>query len=57
MKQEITQEYTEDNLDTVSINSVCFNKSHSMLPDKLKMSIGNNNMVILYKIEQGVTER
>ena len=47
------QEYTEDDLETVSINSVCFNKSCSMLTAKLKMSIDNNNMVIPYKIDTG----
>ena len=37
----------------VSINSVCFNKSHLMLITKLKMCIDNNNMIILYKIDTG----
>ena len=37
----------------VSINSVCFNKSHSMLTTKLKISIENNNIVIPYKIDTG----
>ena len=51
MEQDLTQEYTEDNLEMVSMNSVCFNKSHSKLIAKLKMSVDNNNMVIPYKIE------
>ena len=51
MEQEDTQEYTKDDLETVSINSVCFNKSHSVLTAKLNMSIDNNNMIILYKID------
>ena len=46
MEQEVTQEYTEDDPEMVSINSVCFNKSFSVLTAKLKMSIDNNNMVI-----------
>ena len=53
MEQEVTPEYIEDDLETVNINSVCFNKSCSMLTAKLKMSIDNNNMVILYKIDTG----
>ena len=53
MEQEGTQEYTEDDLEMVSINSLCFNKSCSMLTTKLKMSVDNNNMVILYKIDTG----
>ena len=52
MEQEGTQEYTEYDLEMVSINSVCFNKSHSMLTTKLKMSI-DNNIVIPYKIDIG----
>ena len=53
MKQEVTQEYTEDDLETVSINSVCFNKSHLILTTKLKMSVDNNNMVLPYKTDTG----
>ena len=56
MEQEGTQEYTEDDLEMVSINSVYFNQSHSMLTSKLKMSIDNNNMVIAYKIDTRVME-
>ena len=53
MEQEVTQEYTEDDLEMVSINSVCFNNSHSMQTAKLITSVGNNNMVIPYKIDTG----
>ena len=53
MEQEVTQEYTEDDLEMVSINSVCFIKSHSVLTTKLKMSVDNNNMGILYIIDTG----
>ena len=45
--------YTEDDLEMVSINSVCFNKKQSMLNTKLEMCIDNNNMVIPYKIDTG----
>ena len=37
----------------VSINSVCFNKSCSVLTTKLKTFIDNNNMIIPYKIDTG----
>ena len=53
MEQEVTQEHTEDDLDTVIINSLCFNKSQSMLTTKLKTSIDNNSIVILYKTDTG----
>ena len=37
----------------VSINSVCFNKSCSVLTAKLKTSIDNNSMIIPYKMDTG----
>ena len=53
MEQEMSLEYTEDNLEMVSINSVCFNKNCSMLTAKLETFLYNNNMVIPYKIDTG----
>ena len=53
MEQEVSQEYTEHDLEMVSINSVCFTKNYSMLTTKLEMYIGNKNMVIQYKIDIG----
>ena len=53
MEQNVSQEYTEDNLERVSINSVCFNKNCSMLTAKLETWVDNNNMVIPYKICTG----
>ena len=53
IEHEVTQEDTEDNLERVNINSVCFNKSCSMLTAKLEMFVDNNNMVIPYKIDTG----
>ena len=50
MEQEVSQEYTEDDLEVVSIN---FNKNCSMLTPKLEIYVGNNNMVIPYKIDTG----
>ena len=56
MEQEVTQEYTEDDLEMVSIDSVCFYKICSMLTTKLDMFVENNNMVIPYKIDTGSDE-
>ena len=53
MEQEGTQEYIGNDLEMVSINSVCFNKSCSMLTANLKMAIDNNNMIIPYKLDTG----
>ena len=53
MEQEVSQEYTKDDLEMVSINSVCFNKNCSMLTTKLEMCVGNHNMVIPYKVDTG----
>ena len=53
MEQEVSQEYTEDDIETVSINSVCLNKNQLMLTAKLEMCVGRNNMIIPYKIDTG----
>ena len=53
MEQEVSQEYTEDNLETVSINQVCLHKNQLMVSTKLEMCVGNSNMVILYQIDTG----
>ena len=49
----LSKEYTEDDTEMVSINSVFMNKNRSMLTAKLDTCIGNNNMIILYKIDTG----
>ena len=51
MEQEVSQECTEDGLEMVSINSVCFNKNCTVLIAKLEMCVDNNNMVIPHKID------
>ena len=43
MKQEVSQECTEDDLEMVSINSVCFNKNQLILTAKLE------TYIIVYK--------
>ena len=53
MKQEVSQEYIEDDIEIVSINSVCMNKKKLMLTTKLDKCIGNNNVIIPYKIDSG----
>ena len=53
MEQEVSQEYTEDDLEMVSIKSVCFNKRQSLVTAKLEMCIGSNNMIIPYKKDTG----
>ena len=53
IEKEVSQEYTEDDLETVSINSVCLNKNQLMLTVKLEMCIGSKNMIIPYKIDTG----
>ena len=53
MEQEVSQEYTEDDIEMLSINLVCMNKNQSMLTAKLEMCVCSNNMMILYKINTG----
>ena len=53
MEQEVSQEYTEDNLEMVIINSVCLNKNQSMLTTKLELCISSNNVKIPNKIDTG----
>ena len=53
MEQEVSQENSEDDLETVSINSVCFNKNCSMLTAKLETCEDINKLVISYKIGTG----
>ena len=53
MEQEVSQEYKEDDIETVSIYSVYMNRNQSMLTTKLDMHTGNNKLIILYKIDTG----
>ena len=53
MEQEASQEYREDEIEMVSINSVYMNKNQSMLTAKLEMHAGNNKIMIPYKIDRG----
>ena len=53
MEQEMSQEYSEDNIEMVSINSVYMNKNQSMLTAKLDTHASNNKITIPYKIDTG----
>ena len=53
MEQEVSQEYREDEIETVSINSVYMSKNWSMLTAKLDMCAGDNKITIPYKIDTG----
>ena len=52
MEQEAVQDSTEENsIDSVSINSIHFNKNCSVLTAKFKMSADPNNMMVPYKVD------
>ena len=53
MEQEVSQEYQEDDIEMVSINSVYMNKNQSMLTTKVDMHAGDNKVIIPYKIDIG----
>ena len=53
IEQEISQEYSEGEIETVSINSVHMNKNRSMLAAKLEMHTGNNKLTVPYKNDTG----
>ena len=43
----------ENNIDSVNMNSVHFNKNHSILTANLKMLAGPNNIMVPYKVDTG----
>ena len=53
MEQEMSQEHSEGEIETVSINSAYMNKNWSMLTAKLKMHTGDKKLTVLYKIDTG----
>ena len=53
MEQEMSQEYSKGEIETVSINSIYMNKNQSMLTAKLEMHGGNNKLTAPYKIHTG----
>ena len=52
VEQEAAQDGAEENsIDLVNINSINFNKSHSVLTANLKPSAGPNNFMVPYKVD------
>ena len=47
----MSQEYSRDEIETVSIDSVHMNKNWSMLTAKLEMCAGDNKLTVPYKID------
>ena len=53
IEQETIQENIGEDFETVSNNSVYFNKNHSILMANLKTLVGKNSMSIPYKLDMG----
>ena len=54
VEQEAVQDSAEENIiDMVNINSIHFNKNHSIITANLKMSAGPNNVIVPYKVAIG----
>ena len=53
LELETSQEYSEGEIETVSIDSVHMNKNKSLLMAKLEMCAVNNIVRIPYKIDMG----
>ena len=52
VEEETAQDCTEENnIDSVNINSIHFNKHHSVVTAKLKMSAGINNVIVPFKLD------
>ena len=49
MEQEITQDNTGEDIEMVSINSVCFNKKCSIFTVNFKISVGKNSILVPFK--------
>ena len=53
MEQETSQEYSEGEIETVSIDSVHMNKNWSLLTVELEVCTGDNKLTVPYKIDTG----
>ena len=54
VEQETVQDNVrESNIESVSINSIQFNKNHSVLTANLKTSAGQSNIMVPYKTDTG----
>ena len=51
IEQAVSQQYIEDEIEMVSINSLYMNKNQSMLTAKLETHTGNNKIMIPYKMD------
>ena len=47
------QDEAEEDIEMVSIDSIQFNKNHSVLTANLKMAAGHNKIVVAYKMDTG----
>ena len=50
---EVSQEYSEGKIKSVSIDSVHMNKNWSLLMADLEMHAGDNKIILPYKIDTG----
>ena len=50
---EMSQEYSEGEIEMMSINSVHMKKNWSLLTAELEMHAGNNKIIVPYKIDTG----
>ena len=53
VEQETLQDNTSEDIKTVNLNSVQFNKNCSILTANLKMSANQNTIIVPYKIDTG----
>ena len=53
MEQKVSQEYREDEIQMMSINSVYMNRNQLVVTTKLDMHAGDNKITIQYKIDIG----
>ena len=53
MEEETVQGSAGEDIELMSINSLQFNRKHSILNAKLKTSAGQNNIIVPYKIDTG----
>ena len=53
IEQIENQDETEKDIEMVNIDSIQFNKNHSVFTANLKMAAGYNKIVVSYKIDTG----
>ena len=53
VEQEAVQNDARENIELVNINSIQFNKNQYVLTASSKMSTGQSNIMVLYKIDTG----